>query len=128
MGVLWDKVWRDLWENKGRTLQVVLIIAVGTFAIGMIIGTRQFMITGMESVWRGSSPATIYLAMRPGIDDDALVALGKIDGVMAVEGLLQESVEWRLSPGDPWQPGGLNARDDYAQQKMARLATAIWKL
>ena len=48
MGVLWDKVWRDLWENKGRTIQVVLIIAVGTFAIGMIIGTRQFMITGMQ--------------------------------------------------------------------------------
>ena len=52
MGVLWDKVWRDLWENKGRTVQVVLIIAVGTFAIGMIIGTRQFMITGMQYSWR----------------------------------------------------------------------------
>jgi putative ABC transport system permease protein len=121
MGVLWDKVWRDLWENKGRTLQVVLIIAVGTFAIGMIIGTRQFMITGMEAVWRGSSPATIYLAMQPGIDEDALVALQKIDGITAVEGLLQEAVEWRLAPDAPWQPGGLNARDDYAQQKLARL-------
>ena len=57
MGVLWDKVWRDLWENKGRTIQVVLIIAVGTFAIGMIIGTRQFMITGMQMSWRHVLPA-----------------------------------------------------------------------
>lgn len=121
MGVLWDKVWRDLWENKGRTLQVVLIIAVGTFAIGMIIGTRQFLIIGMETVWRGSSPATIYLATQPGIDDDALVVMQKIDGVTAVEGLLAQAVEWRLSPDAPWQPGGLNARDDFAQQKLARL-------
>ena len=52
MGVLRDKIWRDLWENKGRTIQVVLIIAIGTFAIGMIIGTRQFLITGMQESWR----------------------------------------------------------------------------
>jgi hypothetical protein len=115
MGVLWDKVWRDLWENKGRTLQVVLIIAVGTFAIGMIIGTRQFMITGMETVWRASAPATIYLWAQPGIDEDALAALGHIDGVTQIEGMLQQSIEWRLAPGDPWQPAALNARDSYEQ-------------
>jgi putative ABC transport system permease protein len=128
MGVLWDKVWRDLWENKGRTLQVVLIIAVGTFAIGMIIGTRQFMITGMEITWRQSSPATIYLWAQPGIDDDALAALGHIDGVTEIEGLLQQSVEWRLSPEDPWRPAGLNARNDYAEQPLARydLLSGSW--
>lgn len=120
MGVLWDKVWRDLWENKGRTLQVVLIIAVGTFAIGMIIGTRQFMITGMETVWRASAPATIYLWAQPGIDEDALAALGHIDGVTQIEGMLQQSIEWRLAPGDPWQPAALNARDSYEQPLLSR--------
>ncbi len=119
MGVLWDKIWRDLWENKGRTLQVVLIIAVGTFAIGMIVGTRQFMITGMQTSWQSSSPATIYLWAQPGIDDDALAVLGNIDGVTKIEGLLQQAVEWRLSPDDPWQPAGLSAREDYTRQKLA---------
>ena len=52
MGVLFDKIWRDLWGNKGRTLQVVLIIAMGTFAIGMIIGTRNLVIAGMEEIWQ----------------------------------------------------------------------------
>ncbi len=116
MGVLWDKVWRDLWENKGRTIQVVLIIAVGTFAIGMIIGTRQFMISGMQFVWGMSSPATIYLWTSPGIDEDGLAALGRVDGVTAIEGIAQAGIEWRLAPGDPWQPAGLSARRDYDEQ------------
>ena len=122
MGVLWDKVWRDLWENKGRTLQVVLIIAVGTFAIGMIIGTRQFMITGMQTVWRLSAPATIYLWAQPAIDQEALDVLARTDGVTTIEGMLQEAIEWRLSPDDPWQPAGLNARDSYAEPVLSRYA------
>ena len=120
MGVLWDKVWRDLWENKGRTIQVVLIIAVGTFAIGMIIGTRQFMISGMQLVWGMSSPATIYLWSSPGIDDESLAALGRVDGVTAIEGIAQAGIEWRLSPDDAWQPAGLSARKDYDEQTLSR--------
>ena len=120
MGVLWDKVWRDLWENKGRTIQVVLIIAVGTFAIGMIIGTRQFMITGMQMVWGMSSPATVYLWADPGVDEESLAVLGKIDSVTAVDGIAQAGIEWRLSPDEPWRPAGLSARNDYEDQPLAR--------
>ena len=128
MGVLWDKVWRDLWENKGRTLQVVLIIAVGTFAIGMIIGTRQFMITGMQSVWGLSSPPSIYLWTQPGVDEATLTVLAKIEGVTAVEGLAQQSIEWRLSPTDPWRPAALTARKDYEEQLLSKfeLGSGEW--
>ncbi len=119
MGVLWDKIWRDLWENKGRTIQVVLIIAVGTFAIGMIIGTRQFMITGMQMAWSLSSPPTIYLWAQPGVDDETLTVLSAIDGVTVVEGLALQGIEWRLSPADPWRPAGLSARKDYEQQALS---------
>ncbi len=38
MGVLWDKVWFDLWHRKARTLLAVLSITVGVFAIGAIFG------------------------------------------------------------------------------------------
>ena len=120
MGVLWDKVWRDLWENKGRTIQVVLIIAVGTFAIGMIIGTRQFMITGMQMSWRLSSPPTVYLWTDPGVDEKSLDVLSAVAGVSAVEGIAQQEIEWRLSPADPWRPAGLSARTDYEDQTLTK--------
>ena len=32
MGVIWNKIWHDFWGNKGRTIQIVLIVAVGAFA------------------------------------------------------------------------------------------------
>ncbi len=121
MGVLWDKVWRDLWENKGRTLQVVLIIAVGTFAIGMIIGTRQFMITGMQLVWGMSSPATIYLWSSPGIDDETP---GRPGPHRRRDGHRRHAAGSRSSGGSrpttPGSPAGLNARDDYDEQTLSR--------
>jgi len=122
MGVLCRKVWRDLWKNKARTLQVVLIIGMGAFAIGMIIGTRDFIITGMEDIWLQSSPATISLWAYPSVDDDTLVALKRIEGIAEVEGFLKTTLEWRLSPDDRWLPGELTARDDYESQEFAKLS------
>ena len=36
----WRKVLRDLWGNRARTMLVVLSIAVGVFAVGMIAGSQ----------------------------------------------------------------------------------------
>jgi hypothetical protein len=121
-GRSWDKIRSDLWENKGRTLQVVLIIAMGAFAIGMIIGTRNYIIGGMEEIWRQSPPAMINLWVHPSVDDDTLIALEHVEGVTEVEGFIQTTLEWRLSPDDRWSPGGLTARDDYENQRFAKLS------
>ncbi len=37
----WRKVLADVWDNKSRTLLVVLSITVGVFAIGMIAGAHD---------------------------------------------------------------------------------------
>jgi putative ABC transport system permease protein len=121
MGTLLDKIWRDLWDNKAHTLQVVLIIAMGASAIGMIIGTRNLVIAGMEEIWQQSSPAIISLWANPSVDDDILTSLQHIDGVTKVEGVLETTFEWRLSPDAQWSPANLVARDDYENQKYAKL-------
>ena len=56
MGVIWHKIWSDIWHNKGRTAQVVLIIAMGAFAIGMIITASELVSVRLGQVWRASSP------------------------------------------------------------------------
>ena len=57
MGVAFRKVWRDLWNNKGRTLLVVFSIAVGVLAVGMITASNSIIIrqkyVGHESFSRG---------------------------------------------------------------------------
>lgn len=121
MGVIRRKIWSDLWNQKGRTLRVVAIIAMGAFAIGMVIGTRSTIIGGMEEIWRESSPAMIHLWAAPGIDDETLAGLERVEGVAGVEGLAQTTLEWRLGPDDEWSPAGLTARDDYENQRFAKL-------
>jgi putative ABC transport system permease protein len=37
----WIKVARDLWNNRARTGLVVLSIAIGVFALGMIVSAQQ---------------------------------------------------------------------------------------
>ena len=128
MGVIRFKIWRDLWAQRGRTLQVVLIIAVGAFAIGMIITTRNLVIGGMQDIWHSTSPAAISLWLFPSVDEDTLLALERIDGVEAVEGQATAAIEWRHGEGDPWQPAGLNMRDDYEVQHytVLELDSGVW--
>jgi putative ABC transport system permease protein len=121
MGVLRYKIWYDLWKNKGRTLQVVLIVGMGAFAVGMIISTRMIVIPGMEDIWRDAAPAMIYLWTDPSVDDDAIRALERIEGLEDVEGFCTTSLEWRFGPDDEWSPASLIARDDYENQRYITL-------
>jgi putative ABC transport system permease protein len=121
MGVISYKIWSDLWKNKARTLQVVLIIAMGAFAIGMIIGTRTLVIAGMTEIWQASSPSMINLWVDPPIDDEGMAALKEVDGVADAEGFITTNIEWRLSPDDRWSAAGLIARNDYEDQRYGKL-------
>ena len=121
MGVIRYKIWRDLWANKARTLQVVLIIGMGAFAIGMIITTRNLTIQAMEESWIVSSPPMIGMITSPGVDEDTILTLKRIDGIVDIEGSALGSVEWRENPQDEWQTGGVNARVDYLDQKFSKV-------
>jgi putative ABC transport system permease protein len=118
MGVIGFKIFRDLWGNKGRTFQVVLIIALGAAAIGMILGTRNLVIPGMESQWQSIHPAMINIFISPSINDDDLISLKKEDGVVDIEGSGNTTVEWRVNPTDEWKSGALTFRTDYSHQEL----------
>jgi putative ABC transport system permease protein len=121
VSVIYHKIWSDLWHHKARTLQVVLIVAMGALAIGVIFGAKELFAEAITDSWRGAVPPTIQLAVSPTVDDDDLVAIENIEGVAEAEGRMTGTLEWRLDPTHEWQPGGLNARDDYADQKLATL-------
>ena len=58
----WRKVFRDLWDHKARTVLVVISIAVGVFAVGMISGSSEVMTREMNTQWAVTNPpqATFY--------------------------------------------------------------------
>lgn len=118
MSVIYSKIWQDLWGHKARTVQVILIIALGAFAIGMVMAAYNLANSKISAAWKATNPPTINLWVDPAIDENQLQALKNIEGVVEVEGLLDKRVEWRASPTAPWQPATLLARDNYSEQKL----------
>jgi hypothetical protein len=122
MGIIWYKIWYDLWENKGRTWRVVAIIAIGAFAIGAILGGKAFINQDVASTWQASNPATIGLMVEPAVDETVIESLENLREVSLVEGWFQDTtVQWRRSSADPWQPATLVALDDYEDQTIRRV-------
>lgn len=118
MGVLKYKIFRDLWANKTRTLQVMLIIGIGSAAIGLILGTRNQVVPGMQEMWTDMSPAMVNMFIFPEIDDDEVIQLEQVDGVAELEPFNTVTIDFRASPNAEWRQGSLNARIDYDSQKM----------
>ena len=76
----WRKVLRDLWSNKTRTILVVLSIAVGVFAVGMIAGSRVILLRDVAAAYSASRPynATLYTDW---FDDELVQVVRHMPGV-----------------------------------------------
>ncbi len=116
MGVIWHKVWFDLWHNKLRTLLVVFSIAVGVFAVGATFGMVEQMVPTMDAAHQETHPSPITIYLIQPVDRDAIMNLAKIPGVESVEPLNSIDIRYKINPGDPWRKGSILMRDDYEQQ------------
>ncbi len=121
LGVIQYKIWYDLWENFGRTLRVVLIIAVGAFAVGTVMNLVWLLIQDLNHNWLVSAPATIALEVSPPIDDAMVQTLENMPEVDVAVGWMQQKIQWRAQPNDEWQPAFLIAVDDYEQQPIRKV-------
>lgn len=108
----WRKVWRDLWLNRTRSLLVILSIAVGVFAVGVIASTRSVLSTQLNAAYMAINPASaIILTFKP-FNDDVVTAISKMPEVAAVEARRQISVRVKVGEND-WQLLQLNAIRDF---------------
>ncbi len=128
MDVIFQKVWVDLWGNKSRTLQVALVVALGAFGIGLVIGARNLILDAVNTDYRRTAPPAIGLIVNPPMTDDQLLGLKSIDGVEQVEGVITGLVEWRATAADVWEPAFLRSRADFEEQTLSqeRLVTGQW--
>jgi putative ABC transport system permease protein len=108
----WSKLWRDVFAHKLRTLLVVLSIAVGVFAILVVLGGRGILIESFDRNFPASSPAnaTMYTS---DFGDDLLNAVERQPGVRFADG--RRSVTLRYRQGDlhdvPETPAGIAVSD-----------------
>lgn len=117
MSVIWTKVWRDLWQNKLRTLLAVLSIAVGIFAVGAVFGLIDQLLSGMDAAHRAVVPSHINMILRSYVDEETVAALSEVPGVAGVEAVNQLSLRFKRDPDAAWEVGSLVMRADYTDQR-----------
>ena len=81
----WQKVLIDLWKNRARTLIVALAIAVGVYAVGVVLNVREIVVREYRSDQDGARLASAVVHTQP-FDDDLAERMAEIPGVAAAEG------------------------------------------
>ncbi len=125
----WTKVYRDLWNNRSRTILVIVSIAVGVFAIGMIAATRQALTSSLQAQFAAMHPADAIIQTAPMLDEDFVEATRHMPGVDAAEG--RRALALRISldgKGATWRDLTLYALHDYNDQRLlfVRPQDGIW--
>jgi putative ABC transport system permease protein len=108
----WYKVLRDLWRNKTRTILVVLSIAVGVFAIGMIQSAQTIIQRDLGGAYNAVNPATAQFYMLETFDDDLVQSVRNIPGVHDAEQRRAVLVRYKFND-DQWRNIQLSVIPDY---------------
>ena len=85
LSVRWGKVLRDLWMNKTRTVLVVLSIAVGVFAFGMIATCEAVFNREMTVSYLAINPPSFHIYCDL-FDDELVNVVERVPGVSQAEG------------------------------------------
>lgn len=105
----WRKVLRDLWGNKVRTLLVVFSIAIGVFAIGVIVGTQVILSADLSNSYQATHPASAVLS-ADGFDADFVEAMHTVQGVEQAEG--RRTISLRVQVGaEEWKTMSVEVLD-----------------
>jgi putative ABC transport system permease protein len=108
LGPRWAKVARDLATYKTRSLLVVLSIAVGVFAIGVIAGTEHIIDSQFNGAYLASKPAHATLSVSP-FEDGLLATVARMAGVEGASASFSVGVQVEGRDGR-WQDLTLTAR------------------
>ncbi|NTU81936.1 MAG: ABC transporter permease [Chloroflexales bacterium] len=107
----WRKVLGDLWSNKTRTALVVLSIAIGVFAIGMVTGGREILMRDLNGGWNAVRPSSASIA-ADNIDDDMVQTVRRMPGIEDAEPRRGVNVR-ALSASGEWKNLQLMIIDDF---------------
>jgi len=110
----WRKVLSDLLDNKARTILVVLTIAVGVFAIGVLVGTYVIIQDDMGVSYAANNPANIEIRMDD-FDEKILNTMRNVDGVADAEGRWIFGVRIRPMGADEWTAINIVTIDDFEE-------------
>jgi putative ABC transport system permease protein len=107
----WRKAWRDLWLHKLRSVLVILSIAIGIFAFGMILGARNTITNELPVHYMSVVPASATLHTSP-INDSVVESIQRLPEIAVATGR-QSTIVRFLNENGEWHNLQLFALEDY---------------
>jgi putative ABC transport system permease protein len=117
----WRKILGDLWSYKTRTVVVILSIAVGVFAVGMIAGTQVILTRDMQASYLAIDPPAAILGVSA-FDDDLVEAIRRMPQVDEAEGHGGLSVRLSIGP-EMWRTLNIAAYPDYNHIRVNKITS-----
>ncbi|MEZ4677956.1 MAG: hypothetical protein R2932_27430 [Caldilineaceae bacterium] len=110
----WRKVIRDLWSNKTRTILVLLSIAVGVTAIGMVLGAQGIVDRNLPAAYAAVHPSDGLIFCITTFDDEMIKSIAAMPEIESAEGRRFVNVRFLDKTGN-WYNMQLNAIPDYKE-------------
>jgi putative ABC transport system permease protein len=122
----WKKAVSDIAGNLVRSLLVILSIAVGLFAVGIISSLHSIIQADMRVGYTRVRPANIQFNFA-WFDQELVDRIGRMEGVERAEGALNTNL--RLNTGQmEWIPVSVKASRDFEKMQLnqVEVKAGIW--
>ncbi len=96
----WYKVINDLFGNKTRTLLIVLSMAVGLFALGIILSARTILSDGLAESFAAISPSSGTMQTAELFDEDFIESVRSMKDVQEVDARRSVSARVQTASGE----------------------------
>ena len=117
----WRKVIRDISSNRSRTLLVIMSIAVGVIAIGVVSGSQNILVSSLNESYTSVNPAHGQVSTRTGFGDDLVDSIRSMREIDRAEGRRQFSLPYKLNGLGEWRNLQLTAYDDYSEVEISQI-------
>ena len=118
----WYKVINDLFGNKTRTLLIVLSMAVGLFAIGIILSARSILSEGLARSFAAIYPSSGTVRTIEPFNEDFLQSVRSMPEVQEADARRNISARVEVSPGE-WKNISLFVIADYSKIRVNKVSS-----
>ena len=118
----WYKVVHDLFGNKTRTLLIVLSMAVGLFAIGIILSARTILSNGLASSFAAIDPSSGTVRTVELFDENFIQSVRSMTEVQEADARRNIAARVEVAPGE-WKNISLFVIADYDNIRVNKVSS-----
>jgi putative ABC transport system permease protein len=95
----WQKVFRELWENKTRAFLVLLALVVGVVSVGTVAVTYSILIREMDKNYLYTDPASATLSIES-LDETLVQMVRRLPQIARAEARAEIVGRFQIAPGE----------------------------